>query len=97
MDESHLAGARAFPYLVPSQLRKNQQVMDEFWAKWDKPFMTAFGNKDPVTAGGDKVWKNTVPGAKTQKHVTVKDGAHFIQEDKPEELVRLLISFIEHG
>jgi len=96
-DETHLAGARAFPYLVPSQLRQNQRAMTEFWAKWDKPFLTAFGNKDPVTAGGEKVWQRTVPGAKPQKHTIVENGAHFIQEDQPEELVRLLIGFIEHG
>lgn len=97
VDETHLAGARAFPYLVPSQLRQNQRALDEFWAKWDKPFLTAFGDKDPVTAGGEKVWQRTVPGAKDQKHIIVNDGAHFIQEDRPEELVRLLIGFIEQG
>ena len=97
VDESHLAGARAFPYLVPSQLRTNQKIMDEFWAKWTKPFMTVFSDMDPVTAGGEKVWQRTVPGAKTQKHVTIENGAHFLQEDKPDQLVRLLISFIEHG
>lgn len=97
VDETHLAGARAFPYLVPSQLRQNQKTMTDFWAKWDKPFLTAFGDKDPVTAGGEKVWQNTVPGAAGQSHVTVTNGAHFIQEDKPEELVQLLIAFMEQG
>ena len=97
VDETHLAGARAFPFLVPSQLRENQRVMTEFWAKWDKPFMTAFSDKDPVSAGGEKIWQRTVPGAKSQLHVIVKDGAHFVQDDQPEELVRLLVSFIEHG
>ena len=97
VDETHLAGARAFPYLVPSQLRQNQKTMTEFWAKWDKPFLTAFGDSDPVTAGGERVWQRTVPGAANQDHVTVKDAAHFIQDDQPEELVRLLIAFIEQG
>lgn len=97
VDETHLAGARAFPYLVPSQLRQNQRLMDTFWAKWNKPFLTAFGDADPVTAGGDKIWQETVPGAKGQPHTTIKDGAHFIQEDKPEELVRLLSAFIENS
>lgn len=94
-DESHLAGARAFPYLVPSQLRQNQRVMDTFWAKWDKPFLTAFSNLDPVTAGGEKVWQRTVPGAQGQEHVIVKEGGHFVQEDQPEELARLLIAFMQ--
>ena len=97
VDETHLAGARAFPYLVPSQLRQNQRAMTDFWAKWDKPFLTAFSDNDPVTAGGEKVWQKTVPGAAVQKHAIVKDSAHFIQDDQPEELVRLLISFIERG
>ena len=93
----HQAGAQIFPYLVPSQLSKNQQVMDEFYANWEKPFMTAFGDSDPVTAGGEAIWQTTVPGAANVKHVTVKNAAHFIQEDQSETLVKLLLAFIsEH-
>jgi len=85
--EDTLAGVRMFPGLVVSQLRQNQAIMDNFYAKWDKPFLTAFGDKDTLMAGRDKVWQDTVPGAKGQAHTLIKDGAHFIQEDKPEELV----------
>ncbi len=94
-DESYRAATRIFPYMVPSQLRQNQKAMDEVFAKWDKPLITAFGDSDPVTAGGDVVWQETVPGAADQPHTTIKDGHHFIQEDKPEELVEVLIDFIE--
>ncbi len=94
-DEEYKAAIRIFPYLVPSQLRQNQKVMDEFYANWDKPFLTAFGDSDPVTAGGDVVWQETVPGAQGQPHTTIANGDHFIQEDKPEELVTHLIDFIE--
>lgn len=94
-EESQRAAPRIFPYLVPSQLRQNQRVMDEFWSTWEKPFLTAFGDSDPVTAGGDVVWQTQVPGAAGQPHVTVVRGAHFIQEDRPEELVRLLTEMIE--
>lgn len=94
-DEQYKAAIRIFPYLVPSQLRQNQKVMDDFYASWDKPFLTAFGDSDPVTAGGDVVWQDTVPGAQGQAHTTIQGGNHFIQEDKPEELVDLLIGFIE--
>ncbi len=93
--ETYLAGARKFPYLVPSQLRRNEQVMREFYAGWEKPFLTAFGDSDPVSAGRDRIWIETVPGAKGQPHTTVKDAGHFIQEDQPEELVRLMTEFIE--
>ena len=94
-NEDYKAAIRVFPYLVPSQLRQTQKVMDEFYAKWDKPFLTAFGDSDAVTAGGEKVWQDTVPGAADQPHTIIKDGNHFIQEDKPEELVGLLVAFIE--
>ncbi|MEM7004776.1 MAG: haloalkane dehalogenase [Pseudomonadota bacterium] len=96
-DESHMAGARVFPYLVASQLRQNQRAMNRFWAEWDKPFLTAFGDSDPVTAGGDVIWQETVPGAAGQRHVTVENASHFIQDDQPEELVRLLRDFIEQN
>ncbi len=94
-DETHQAAIRIFPFLVPSHLRQNQRVMDEFYANWEKPFITAFGDSDPVTGGGDVVFQEAVPGAKDQPHVTVAGGGHFIQEDRPEELVRLLTAFIE--
>lgn len=95
--EEHLAGARTFPYLVPSQLRENQRVMREVYAQWTKPFMTAFGDSDPVTAGGDALWQEVVPGAEGQPHVTIEGGSHFIQEDQPEQLVELLSAFIDRG
>ena len=94
-DETYRAATRIFPMLVPSQLRQNRKVMDEVFAKWDKPLITAFGDSDPVTAGGDKVWQETVPGAAGQPHTTIEGGNHFIQEDKPEELVEILIDFID--
>lgn len=94
-NEETMAGVRMFPSLVASQLRQNQTVMDEFYTKWNKPLITAFGDKDTLMAGRDKVWQTTVPGAQGQAHTLVKDGAHFIQEDKPEELVGILIKFIK--
>ena len=94
-DEKYMAAIRKFPTMVPSQLLQNQRIMDEIFAKWNKPFLTAFGDSDPVTKGRDKIWHRTVPGAKEQPHTTIKDGAHFIQEDKPQELVDILDKFIK--
>lgn len=96
-DETHLAGARVFPYLVPSQLRENDRVMREVYDRWTKPFLTAFGDSDPVTAGLDVSWQERVPGAAGQPHVTVENASHFIQEDQPERLVELMIDFIQRG
>jgi haloalkane dehalogenase len=50
-----------------------------------------------VTAGRDVSWQERVPGAAGQPHVTVEDASHFIQEDRPERLVELMIAFIERN
>ncbi len=94
--EEHLAGARIFPFLVPSQLRENDRAMREVYDQWTRPFLTAFGDSDPVTAGGDVLWQERVPGAQGQPHTTVEGAGHFIQEDRPERLVELMIAFIEN-
>jgi len=90
-----MAGVRMFPGLVASQLRQNHSVFENFYTKWDKPFLTAFGEEDPLMAGQDAIWQERVPGAQKQAHTLVKDGGHFIQEDKPEELVQILEEFIK--
>ncbi|MEP0393151.1 MAG: haloalkane dehalogenase [Erythrobacter sp.] len=92
--EETMAGVRMFPSLVASQLRQNQAIFDQFYANWDKPLITAFGADDNLMAGRDKQWQDDVPGAKGQAHTLVEGGAHFIQEDQPEELVRILDQFI---
>ncbi len=93
--EETMAGVRMFPTLVASQLRQNQAILDDFYANWDKPLITAFGTDDALMAGRDKDWQERVPGAEGQAHALVEGGAHFIQEDKPEKLVELLDQFIK--
>jgi len=93
-NSDYIAGVRAFPGMVPSQLRQNQKVMNDFYANWKKPLLTAFGTDDSLMAGRDKAWQTKVPGAKGQAHTLVTDAHHFIQDDKPEQTSRLLISFI---
>ncbi len=94
-DETHLAGARIFPYLVPSQLRENDRVMREVYDHWEKPFLTAFGDADPVTDGLEAVWQERVPGAQGQPHGRIAGGSHFIQEDRPQELVDRMLAWME--
>jgi haloalkane dehalogenase len=93
------AGARMFPALVPVRpddpaSDANRRAWDAF-GRWEKPFLTAFSDKDPVTRGGDRVWQKHVPGAKSQHHVTIEGAGHFLQEDKGEKLANLVIEFIE--
>ena len=93
----YTAGVRMFPTLVASQLRQNQSIMDEFYKHWDKPLITAFGEDDTLMKGRDKEWQISVPGATGQAHTLVKDGGHFIQDDRPKEMSRLLVEFIQNN
>lgn len=93
----YMSAVRKFPTMVASQLRQNNAVMENFYKNWNKPLLTAFGTDDVIMKGRDKVWQDTVPGAKNQQHTLIDGGAHFIQEDKPEELVELLIKFIDQN
>jgi haloalkane dehalogenase len=97
-DDSYKAGARAFPTLVPiapddPASEANRQAWAVFMS-WNKPFLTTFSDKDPILGGGERVFKKLVPGAAGQDHVIIKDGGHFLQEDKGEEIAAALIEFI---
>jgi len=93
------AGTRAFPRLVPTSPddpaapanREAWQVL----ARWNKPFLTAFSNRDPITRGGDKPFLDKVPGCAGQPHTTIRNAGHFLQEDKGPELAQVIIDFIE--
>jgi len=88
------AGGRVFPTLVGTQIEENTRAWDVL-AGWEKPFLTAFSDGDPIMRGGDRVFQRAVPGAKGQPHVTIKGGGHFLQEDKGEELAQVVIEFIK--
>jgi len=97
-DDSYKAGARVFPSLVPTApddpaAPANRNAW-EVLRRWEKPFLTAFSDSDPVTRGGDRVFQLQVPGAKNQPHATIKGGGHFLQEDKGEELAAIVVDFI---
>jgi haloalkane dehalogenase len=97
-DDTYKSGARQFPSLVP--IFPDNEAIDDNQAAWrvlekfDKPFLTAFSDSDPVTAGGEQPFRERVPGAKGQNHVTIEGAGHFLQEDKGEELANVVIDFI---
>lgn len=98
-DESYKAGARQFPMLVPiTPDNPESQANREAWevlAKFDKPFLTAFSDQDPVTNGVEKVFQSQIAGCQGQNHVTIESGGHFLQEDQGEELAQVVIDFIK--
>ena len=97
-EERYKAGARAFPLLVPISETDPEAAPNraawEVLSRFDKPFLTAFGDSDPVTAGSDKILQARIPGCTGQPHTTIARAGHFSQEDAGEELARLLLDFI---
>jgi haloalkane dehalogenase len=97
-DESYKSGARQFPTLVP--VKPDQSSVAENIAAWkileafDRPVLTCFSDKDPVTGGGEKIFIARVAGAAGQPHRIITDAGHFLQEDKPEELIELIDNFV---
>jgi haloalkane dehalogenase len=96
-DESYKEGARQFPLLVPSSpddpASEPNRAAWRVLEKWDKPFLCAFSDSDPITAGADRVLKK-IPGAAGQPHTTIVGGGHFLQEDKGEELANVVVDFV---
>jgi haloalkane dehalogenase len=100
-DESYMAGARRFPSLVPvfhdePEVEENKAAW-EVLRKFDKPFMLAFADNDPVTAGGDAVFLQEVPGCKGVAHRTIEDAGHFLQQDQPEACVQAILDVTGRG
>ena len=97
-DDSYQAGARRFPTLVPI-LPDDPAIPDnrrawEALARFTRPFLTAFTDSDPVTAGQHVRFQQEVPGALGQPHTTIKGAGHFVQEDAGSELAQITLDFI---
>lgn len=96
-DETYKEGARQFPALVPitaehGSVAENQaawKVLETF----EKPFLTAFSDNDPVTKGAEAAFKARVPGARNEAHV-ILPGGHFLQEDSPAAIADLLDNMV---
>ena len=97
-DDRHKAGARVFPMLVPTgpddPAAGANRAAWEVLSRWDKPFLTAFSDSDPITGGGDRVFQKLVPGAAGREHVTLEGGGHFLQEDVGPRFAQVVADFV---
>ena len=97
-DERYKAGARAFPMLVPA--RPDDPASAPNRAAWkgllayQRPFLTCFGDSDPITAGADRIFQAQVPGANGQPHFTVEKAGHFLQEDAGETIAERIAAWL---
>lgn len=97
-DDSYKAGARQFPTLVPTSpddpAAPANRAAWEGLRRFDKPFLCAFSDSDPITRGADAALRKFIPGAQGQPEVTIAGGGHFLQEDKGRELAAVVVDFI---
>jgi haloalkane dehalogenase len=97
-DEEMKAGARQFPVLVPTTPDDPESAANRAaWTvleQFTKPFLCAFSDADPITAGADRVLRARIPGCADQPHTTIAGGGHFLQEDRGPELAHVVVDFV---
>ena len=97
-DESYKEGARQFPLLVPTTPdNPESQANRDAWKvlmAFEKPWLCAFGDSDPITGAAAPIIQKLVPGCQGQPHTTLQGGGHFIQEDCGEALARVVLDWL---
>ncbi|WP_092687141.1 haloalkane dehalogenase [Halorientalis regularis] len=98
-DEDHMAGARILPSRVPTDpdmdgaetMREAKATFEE----WEKPVFVLFSDSDPITHGSRDYLRDLFPTASDQPDIWIEGGAHFLQEDKGEEIAEEIVEFVE--
>jgi haloalkane dehalogenase len=98
-DESFMAGVRAMPGLVPTSpddpaSDANRAAWRQL-STWDRPFLVAFSDRDPITGGMAPILKQAVPGAAGIDHPVLEGAGHFLQEDAGEQLGAVIADFVQ--
>ena len=95
------AGAAQFPLLVPTEegadgAEKMREVVDAL-RNWEKPALVAFSDSDPVfpfPRAGERFveWIPTVT-----EQVKIEGAAHFLQEDRGEQIAGEILRFLDRS
>lgn len=97
-DATYKAGPLSLPLLVPiSADNPATQANQRAWQvleNWQKPFVTAFSDNDPITAGLDSIFQERIPGASGQNHTIIHGGGHFLQETHGQEWAQFIVEFL---
>ncbi|MGW4243417.1 haloalkane dehalogenase [Nocardia sp. NPDC004722] len=98
-DDTYKAGARSFPSLVPTSPEDPAAAANRAaWQRlrtFEKPFVTAFSDGDPITAGGEKILQREIPGATGRPHAVIVGAGHFLQEDNGPGLAAVVNDLID--
>jgi haloalkane dehalogenase len=98
LDDTYKEGARQFPLLVPTSpddpaTPANRSAWESL-RHFERPFLCAFSDSDAITRGADARLRAEIPGAAGQPHTTITGAGHFLQEDRGEELARVVADFV---
>jgi len=97
-DAEFKAGPRAMPGLVPTTPDDPASAANraawERLATWDKPFLVAFSDSDPITSAMAPIFRQVVPGAAGLDHPVLTGAGHFLQEDAGDRLAAEIIAFM---
>jgi len=92
------AGVAAFPLLVPLTAEDpgaaEMRSVAERLGEWEKPTLVCFSDSDPIfTPKAGQRFVDAIPGAHELR--VIEGAAHFLQEDKGEQIAAEMISFLE--
>ena len=98
-DDTYKAGARVFPALIPSRpddpssdaVRASRAVL----AASTIPFLTVYGEQDPIGGAADAMFHGLVPGTAGQPHVRLANAGHNMPEDAGETLGTVVADFVK--
>jgi haloalkane dehalogenase len=92
------AGPRAMPLILPTgpddPAAEANRAAWEALGRFEQPFVCAFSDSDPITAGADRHFREAVPGAAGREHPVIAGGGHFLQEDRGPELARVVLDVV---
>ena len=63
-------------------------------AAWEKPFLVAFSDSDPITGAMVPILKRPVPGAAGIEHPVLTGAGHFLQDDAGARLAAEIVAFV---
>ncbi len=97
-DESYKVGPRVMPGLVPVSLEDPAAPANlaawQVLRKWEKPFLCAFSDGDPITGPMAPIMRKLVPAAARREHPVIEGAGHFLQEDAGERLGEEIARFM---
>jgi haloalkane dehalogenase len=96
-DEASKAGPRAMPGLVPTSpddpAAEANRAAWRTLTTWDKPFLVAFSDSDPITGAMAPILQRSIPGAGGLEHPVIEGAGHFLQEDAGQRLGEVIAAF----